>query len=71
MASERQRPRTRAASESTPAQRSEVAPPGRNPFTVRRKGSTPVVAWMLPAQFRKALVTWTYLTVRQDVRWWS
>ena len=45
-----------------------MAPPGRRPFTVSRKGSTPVAEVMLPAQLRKALVTWEYLTVRQERR---
>ena len=60
-----------AASESAPAQRREVAPPGHRPFTVRRKGSTPVEEWMLLAQFRRALVTWLYLTVRHERKRWS
>ena len=44
-------------SESTPAQRRAVAPPGRSERALISWGSMPVESWRDPAACRKALVT--------------
>ena len=58
MASDFQRPRRAMASESMPAQRRAVAPPGRSDRAERSSAGMPVVGSSLAAECLRARVMW-------------